>query len=148
FLPWVTLGVSDIDGWAKHLVYSVTPAFTQPDFESLVAVPDKIVLGRAKEGLLYYLAGQENCTIATSCSPAIIFSYGKRNLGVGANNVAQPNGATNNIDEINNHTTTNRFIQRPATLDTETQGGEIDDQVTWITIKSLYTSMKAAGSLH
>jgi hypothetical protein len=146
-LPWVTLGVSDIDGWDKHLRYSVVPGLTVAQFDSLQVIPDKIVLRRDNNGQLSYALGRDRCTVADPCAPAVIFSYGKRNLGISENNIPQPNMASGNLDEVYNDTATNRFIQRPATVAQDAPGGEFDDQVSWVSLRSLYLGMNAAAVL-
>jgi hypothetical protein len=147
-LPWIALGVSDIDGWNKHLRYSVVPGLTVAPFESLLVIPNKVVLQRGSGGNLSYAFGRDNCTVADPCAPAVIFSYGNRNLGISENNIAQPNTASGNVDEIYNDTATNRFIQRPATVAQDVPGGEFDDQISWLSLRTLYLGMNAAGVLH
>lgn len=147
-LPWVTLGVSDIDGWSKHLRYSVTPAFTSAPLDPLLVVPDKVVLGRAPNGELSYVQGQPQCAVITPCLPVVLLSFGKRNFGLSTEGIAQANNGVGNDDEATNDSVSNRFIARAATADPAAAGGEFDDAVLWIPVKRLYTAMNSAGNLH
>lgn len=147
-LPWVTLGVGAIDGWSKHLGYSVPPAFTVAPLDPLQVTPDKVVLGRFNNGQPYYLQGQATCSIVTPCLAAVLISFGKRNFGIGADGLVQANNGIGNIDEAANYSAHNRFMLRAATTDAAAPGGEFDDAVEWITVKKLYTAMNSAGQLH
>lgn len=146
-LPWVALGVEPADSWGKLLRYSVTPAFTIAPIDTSVAVADKAVLGRDRGGALRYLAGQEDCSVARPCVPALLFSSGKNNLGVDASGVALPNRSASNADEVANQAATLRFMARVATADAAGAGGEFANIVSWIPLRPLYDQMRAAHNL-
>lgn len=146
-LPWVTLGVTGSDSWSKRLRYSVVPAFTVGPIHRKTAVADKVVVGRDSSGQLLYLYGHYACTTLRPCAPAVVFSQGRRNLGIRENGVHQPNIERGNIDEITNENATRNFVSRPSTDEMATVGGEFDDFLSWITIKTLYDAMTTAGSV-
>jgi hypothetical protein len=147
FLPWVDLGVSGSDSWGKLLRYSVAPVYTRAPIVVNQAIADKRVSRRNSDGTPVYLVGQALCTLAAPCAPAVILSNGRRNLGTSAQGVAQANGASGNLDELQNNGGSNNFISRPATDDPQTPGGEFDDLVTWIPQKLFYLRLTAAGQL-
>lgn len=147
FLPWVTLGVDGADAWGKLLVYSVTPRYTLRPIEIQSAVPTKTVQARATGGRLFYLAGTDLCAARGPCSPAIVYSTGKNNLGTSTLGLAQANGASGNVDELNNAFGATHYVQRPATDDPGAPGGVYDDLVSWMPLPLLYVRMFAAGQL-
>lgn len=147
FLPWVTLGIDGTDSWGKRLRYSVTPLYTTAPIVRLSAVASKRLLSRDGSGALRYVVGQETCTLATDCAPAVVFSQGRDNLGTGADGRPQANGARANVDEISNDEGVLEFIQRPATSDTRAPGGPFDDLLVALPLPRLYERMAAARTL-
>ena len=147
FLPWVTLGIDGSDAWGKLLRYSVTPAYTILPVQRLSAVATKAVQTRATDGQLYYLVGQDICTQASPCAPAVILSHGKNNLGTSLSGQPQPNSASGNIDELYNALATSTFISRAATDDPRAPGGAYDDQLAVLSLATLYKQMHAAHKL-
>lgn len=146
-LPWVTLGLEGADAWAKRLHYSVTPAFAAWPLHRAEAVADKVVLGRAAGGQLYYAHGSAQCSVQRPCAAAVLFSSGRRNLGVSVDGIVQANGGGSNLDERQNIGGTNQFITRPLNADAGLPGGEFDDIVAWVPVKKLYAVMATTGSL-
>jgi type II secretory pathway pseudopilin PulG len=147
FLPWTELGVDGIDSWGKVLRYSVTPVYTRNPILVAEAVADKRVSRRNSDGTPYYLVGQAACSLAAQCAPAVILSSGRYNLGTSAQGVVQANGASGNIDELQNNNGSNNFVSRPASDDPQVAGGQFDDLVTWIPQKLFYLRLAAAGQL-
>jgi len=147
FIPWVTLGISGADSWGKLLRYSVSPDYTVVPIRVAVAVAGKRVLGRPGQEGLAYVAGQASCSLAAQCVPAVILSNGRYNLGTSVQGVAQANGGSGNVDELQNHAGFNDFVSRAASRDPQVAGGEYDDLVAWIPLKLLYLRMSAAGQL-
>ncbi len=147
FLPWVTLGIDGSDSWGKRLRYSVTPLYTIAPIVRLSAVPTKRLLSRDGNGELRYVVGQETCTLATDCAPAVIFSQGRDNLGTGADGRPRANGTRANVDELSNDEGVLAFVQRPATTDPRAAGGPFDDMLVALPLQRLYDRMAAAGTL-
>ena len=145
-IAWVTLGIDGADGWSKLLRYSVTPEFTSTPLDASAAA-SKTVLGRASDGALHYLAGHPVCSRDVQCVPVVIFSHGKNNLGTSAAGVAQANASNTNGDEVQNDIATNNFMSRAASSDPGVAGGEYDDMVAWIELKTLFNRMNAARAL-
>ncbi|WGG52667.1 hypothetical protein [Rugamonas sp. DEMB1] len=148
FLPWVALGVDGVDAWAKLLRYSVTPAFTRQPIERDRALATKTVLHRDAGGRLFFLAGGARCTLQEQCSPAVLLSNGKNNLGVSVLGVAQANNNTGNRDEQLNDSALSGFVARAASDDPAVPGGSYDDMVSALPLTLLYRRMDAAGQLH
>ena len=131
FIPWVTLGISGGDSWGKLLRYSVTPAFTEAPIR-LLTPGDRTVMGRKKNGGLFYVVGQQPCELYARCAAAVIYSSGKNNLGTSTLGVHQANTVRTNLDERHNDEAANDFIQRRQSSATDVTGGEFDDLVTWV----------------
>ncbi len=139
-IPWVTLGVTKLDGWNKVIRYSVTPAFASSATPfRLSTVATKTVQTRNATGALVTLANQV---------PATVFSHGRRSWGTTDAGAAIPNesiGATN-LDETANNVASVNFIQRTFSEGTGAAfGGEYDDMVTWLSPNILFSRMVQAG---
>lgn len=146
-IPWVTLGIEGADSWGKRLRYSVTPAFATGPVRAGQTRADKRVLSRDTQGRLYDLVGQPDCNPVQPCSPAVVFSSGRKNLGTSLAGINLANSAAANADEQHNNSASNDFISRPATEDSSQSGGEFDDLVSWIPLRQLYIRMSNAGQL-
>lgn len=142
FIPWVTLGINGADSWGKLLRYSVTPAFTRAPVGPLTS-GDKVVIGRASNGLPIYLAGLARCELYAQCPPAVIYSSGKYNLGTSTLGIHQGSATDSNVDERQNDTTASYFISRPQSTDKQVPGGEFDDLVTWVPIGQFNARLRA-----
>lgn len=142
FIPWVTLGIRGYDSWGKLLRYSVTPVFTSTGIGTLTT-GDKVVIGRATNGLPTYIVGQAQCELYAQCAPAVLYSSGKYNLGTSVLGVHQASVVTNNVDERQNDATPTYFISRTRSSDSATAGGEFDDMVTWVPIQQLQARLRA-----
>lgn len=146
-LPWVTLGITSVDGWGKLLHYSVTPAYTVAPLVAATAVADKRVHGRDNLGALTDVAGHQDCSIAAPCVPAVVFSSGKNNPAIDAHGYQQLGASNRNRDELYNHTAANDFISRAVSDDPAVAGGDFDDMVSWIPLEVLYRRMTSAQVL-
>jgi len=142
FIPWVTLGIDGVDGWWHLLRYSVTPALTGLEVQRDV-VPNRTVARRLANGELVYVVGQEECSNALLCAPAVVFSTGKNNFGVSPQGLLQePNtGDGSNIDELHNVTASRNYISREKTTEVAAIGGAFDDLVVWVDVGRLLSSM-------
>jgi hypothetical protein len=145
FIPWVTLGIRGYDSWGKLLRYSVTPAFTNTSIRQLTT-GDKVVIGRATNGLPTYIVGQAQCELYAQCAPAVLYSSGKYNLGTSVLGIHQASVATTNVDERQNDATPTYFISRARNNNAGVAGGEFDDMVTWVPIQQLQARLRATRS--
>jgi hypothetical protein len=128
--------------------YSVTPAFASSvPFTLNATVATKTIQTRDNAGNLIYLAGQAACTLANQCMPAVIFSHGKDNWGMGDAGNPFADGSATNVDEDANNAADLNFISRTATGSTTGTGGEFDDLVTWLSPNILFNRMVTAGKL-
>ena len=147
-VPWATLGVGKLDAWNKIIRYSVTPAFANGSI-SLATIPNRIVQTRDPgTGALTFLVGVPVCT-SSQCTPAVIFSHGKKNWGTSDSGTAIPDGSNpdTNVDEDQNNTGPTNYISRTPTDNTAAAGGEFDDIVVWLSPNILFNRMIAAGRL-
>lgn len=148
FIPWATLGVPKLDSWGKMIRYSVTPAFASSvPFTLNATVATKTIQTRDNTGILVFLAGQAACSIMNQCMPAVIFSHGKDNWGMGDAGNPFADGSATNVDEDANNSASVNFISRTITEGTTGTGGEFDDLVTWLSPNILFHRMVAAGRL-
>lgn len=147
FVPWVTLGIEGSDAWGKLLRYSVTPAYTQAPLLVSQAVATKRILSRDAAGRPYYVAGQANCTLDAQCMPAVVLSSGRRRLGTSPQGIALANDSNSNADEQRNNSAANDFMYRSASDNPANAGGEFDDLLTWLPLRTLYLRMSTAGQL-
>lgn len=146
-LPWVTLGVDGADSWGKLLRYSVTPEFTNVGINASTSIASKQVMGRDSAGAPYLKVGSPTCTATTLCTPAVVFSSGKNNLGTSVLGVAMANAGLSNIDELNNNNLANPFYAHAAQSHPASPGGEFDDLLVWVPLPTLYRQMSTAGTL-
>lgn len=143
FIPWVTLGVSKLDGWGRIFHYSVTPAYTNSAPFALTTGRDITVQTRDAAGALV------NMTTGGDI-PAVVFSHGKNGYGgVDENNNAQAPPPAGNVDEITNlaFAGTTYISRVPQGAGATGAGGEFDDIVVWLSPNILFNRMVAAGKL-
>jgi prepilin-type N-terminal cleavage/methylation domain-containing protein len=165
FIPWVTLGTTQVDGWRKIIRYSVTPAFSNsfevnPTTGLSTTNPNQILKTTTATKLVQTRDGSGISLPATTAVPAVIFSHGKLNYGTRSDGSAFPSprltlSGVTCIDEETNDTgtanlkfpqTTNgtagvTFITRTPAANPAAAGGEFDDQVIWISQSVLSARM-------
>ena len=132
-LPWVTLGVPEVDPWGRRFTYYAHGSFT-------AAVP-----GGALASFTLDTVGNANVKASSGSSgnvasdlPAVVVSHGSRGAGAWQPNGSQLPGAAG--DEAENADADLTFISR-------TQDGNFDVLVTWIVPSILKSKMVAAGRL-
>jgi hypothetical protein len=144
FLPWTTLGVDGADSWGKVLRYSVTPRYTVLPIQRISTVATKRVLTRSGQGRLQYLVGQDECTLAAQCAPAVVFSQGRDNVGTSVAGLRLANAVINNRDELMNDEGSVEFFQRARSEESAAPGGPFDDMLIAVPLELLYERMAAA----
>ena len=133
-LPWLDLGLPADDSWGHHLRYSVTPAFTAAPLARTAAIASKRVLSRDASGAPFFAVGQEACSLAAQCAPAVILSRGASDT-------------PGSPDEAGNLLATSDFMQRPRSSETGAPGGPFDDLLATVPLHTLYERMAAAKTL-
>ncbi len=133
-LPWLDLGLPAQDNWGHQLRYSVTPAFTVAPLARTALVAGKRVLSRDANGALFFVAGQEACSLAAQCVPAIVLSRGRSD-------------APASQDETGNLLAETNFMQRPRSTESNAPGGAFDDLLVVVPLHTLYERMAAAKTL-
>ncbi len=136
-LPWVTLGTTRSDSWGRLLRYAVSSQFANS-----LSKPGFV-------GGTYTIASSlAPVTNVASTVPIVILSHGPNGNGATQENgIVLANTSTTNADEKTNFGTTNTFVSRVPTVNTNAPGGEFDDIVVWIPTSILFNRMVAAGQL-
>jgi hypothetical protein len=116
------------------LHYSVTPAFTAAPLARTAAIATKRVLSRDANGALFFVAGQESCSLAAQCAPAVLFSRGRGD-------------APGSQDETGNLQASVDFMRRPRSTEAAAAGGAFDDLLVTVPLHVLYERMAAAKTL-
>ena len=136
-LPWVTLGVSDVDSWGNRIHYRVTPAFSNS--------PPAVSLALASEGTLRVCQASGCAAVTAIKVPAVVLSYGPNGFGaINAANNALP--VPTSADELENTNLNNDFVTRSPSA-TGAPMGEFDDIVIWLSTNVLIPRMQKAGAL-
>ncbi|MGW8392078.1 hypothetical protein [Pseudoduganella sp. HUAS MS19] len=133
-LPWMDLGLPAADHWGRQLRYSVTPAFTAAPLARTALIASKRVLSRDANGALFFVAGQDACSLAAQCAPAVVLSRGRSD-------------APDSQDEAGNLQASATFMQRPLSTESNAPGGVFDDLLVVVPLHTLYERMAAARTL-
>jgi len=133
-LPWRDLGLPADDSWGHSLRYSVTPAYTVAPLARTAAIATKRVLSRDANGAPFFVVGQETCSLAAQCAPAVVFSRGGSDT-------------PGSHDETGNLAATSDFMQRPRSHEASAPGGAFDDLLATVPLHTLYERMAAARTL-
>lgn len=143
FLPWVTLGLPQLDSWGHIFRYSVTPAFANSRVPFTLATRRDITIGTRDP------AGNLIGATAVNDIPAVILSHGKNGFGgVSEAGVRAAALSGSNQDERTNAGTAGiAFVTRYATDNAQAPGGEFDDMLSWVSPNILYNRMVAAQKL-
>lgn len=132
-LPWVTLGLPEVDPWGRHFTYYAHGSFTAAVPSGALASFTLDTVGNAN-----VKASSGSSGNVASDLPAVVVSHGSRGAGAWQPNGSQLPGAAG--DEAENADADLTFISR-------TQDGNFDDLVTWIVPSILKSKMVAAGRL-
>jgi prepilin-type N-terminal cleavage/methylation domain-containing protein len=132
-LPWVTLGLPEVDPWGRRFTYYAHGSFTAALPSGALASFTLDTVGNAN-----VKASSGSSGNVASDLPAVVVSHGSRGAGAWQPNGSQLPGVSG--DEAENADTDLTFISR-------TQDGSFDDLVTWIVPSILKSKMVAAGRL-
>ncbi len=132
-LPWVTLGLPEVDPWGRRFTYYAHGSFTGAVPSGALASFTLDTVGNAN-----VKAGSGSSSNVASDLPAVVVSHGSRGTGAWQPNGSQLPGVSG--DEAENADADLTFISR-------TQDGNFDDLVTWIVPSILKSKMVAAGRL-
>lgn len=170
-LPWVTLGVNELDAWGRRFTYRVTssyadapsnpPGTVAPPVTCLV-IPTNASFALCSDGDMLVTNGPAlGNVIVAQTIPAVVVSHGKNGNGAYLPSGIQmpcpalpppfPAPPPPPSEEIQNGIcppgdTATTFISHPPTTATS-PGGEFDDIVTWVVPATLKNRMVAAGRL-
>lgn|SRR5512135_638520 len=128
-LPWVTLGTSETDAWARRLTYAV-PASAVGSFTGGFTLTSTSPIN--------VLASAGGAAIASGV-PAVIVSHGVNGAGAYlAQGVQLP--ASTDADELDNSNGGTTFVSHD-------ESPTFDDIVVWISPNTLFNRMVSAGKL-
>jgi len=128
-LPWLTLGVPELDAWGRRFTYRVTAIFA----DDPAGLQASFTL--ADTGDITVTNGAVN--IATAV-PAVIVSHGKNGFGAFLPDGTQVGGAAS--DELENANANATFVSR-------THAPDFDDQLVWVSANIAKSRMVAANRL-
>jgi len=132
-LPWVTLGLPEVDPWGRRFTYYAHGSFTGAVPSGALASFTLDTVGNAN-----VKAGSGSSSNVASDLPAVVVSHGSRGASGWQPNGSQLPGVSG--DEAENADADLTFISR-------TQDGNFDDLVTWIVPSILKSKMVAGGRL-
>ena len=139
-LPWATLGIQGVDGWAHRLRYAATLKYTS----KITGTDDGDI-----EIVTRNLDGAElKLTTEGGKTPVVILSHGSNGFGAidqdGNVLLAPPTGT----DEARNASGDGRqFYSRPLSENTGTSGGAFDDRITWLSPNLIAHRLITVGRL-
>ncbi len=160
-VPWVTLGVSEVDAWGRRFTYRVTPSFADPPTVPPAACSTSSTsasFALCSDGDMDIRVGSVPAALVANTIPAVIVSHGKNGRGAYLPSGLQmtcpaipvPPPVVPPPDEVENAicpgNTAALFISHTQTS-ASAPGGEFDDIVTWIVPSILRNRMVAAGRL-
>ena len=128
-LPWLALGVPELDAWGRRFTYRVTATFA----DDPAGMQASFLITDA--GDITVTNGAVN--IATAV-PAVIVSHGKNGLGAFQSDGTQLAGAAGN--ELDNANANATFVSR-------THAPDFDDQLQWLSANIVKSRMVAANRL-
>lgn len=139
FLPWATLGVSQVDAWGRLFRYSVTSTFTDSGTKFTLASAGDITVKN----------DNSVADIATNI-PALVMSHGVNGYYATVAGGGAPiadGSATNTDEDTNGSVGGTTFVSKGITRSTTATGGDYDDIVVWISPNILFNRMVAAQKL-
>ena len=168
-VPWVTLGVGELDSWGRRFTYRVTQSYGDADNATLL--PSAVICNVPPTNASFALCSDGDMLINNGPAlgnldvalriPAVIVSHGKNGNGAFLPTGIQmpcpalpppfPPPPPPPSEEIQNAIcppgdTPTILISHPPTTATS-PGGEFDDIVTWVVPVTLKNRMVAAGRL-
>lgn len=161
-VPWVTLGVTEGDGWGRRFTYRVTESFSDAIASNTVTPPGTCTTLPSLSS--FALCSQGNSDVFTKASggvnvatnlPAVVISHGKNGLGgyqqLTGTQIANTDAGADekeNADPDGNFVSRTHTGHQPACDDASANPPcEFDDLVTWLSPNILFNRMVAAGRL-
>ncbi|MCX8003759.1 MAG: prepilin-type N-terminal cleavage/methylation domain-containing protein [Burkholderiaceae bacterium] len=147
-LPWVTLGLPELDAWGRRFTYRVTAlhartVVARPPTQfgctpPPAAAPTQAAFALCSPGDNEVRVAAAGAALVTNAA-AVIISHGANGFGA-----RLPSGAamppSSDADEAENHDADNIAVQRVTSAN-------FDDLVTWVPVALLAQSMLQAGRL-
>jgi prepilin-type N-terminal cleavage/methylation domain-containing protein len=149
FLPWVTLGTQNSDGWGRLFGYSVTPVFADAyTLPSISTTADITLKTRNDAGGLINLSNTDNLVV-------VVFSFGGNGYWgtpVGLSTAIADSSSANDDEDTNagQNATSNGgrvFVTRSQTTEDDASVGGFDDMVAWVPRHTLLRRMISARQL-
>ena len=131
-LPWVTLGVEQLDAWGNTFLYRVTDKFAK-----LPTAGSNVSFTLADTGDITIKDAHNGNNVAISI-PVVVLSHGKN----------RPQATDASVDEIENYEDpANPGNDVPKEIVSRTYDDTFDDMVSWISPNVLRARMVEAGLL-
>jgi type II secretory pathway pseudopilin PulG len=133
-LPWVTLGITGLDGWASRFRYRPTPAYANSVTGFTAATVATLQVNNAAGAVL------------DPAVPVVIVSHGPNGWGATSSSgtvAAAPPAA--NVNETDNANGANTVYVSNAPVEAGQPGGEFDDVTVWISQATLIARMQPTG---
>lgn len=147
-LPWATLGIAGLDGWAHRLRYAVAQKYVAPlggtgNTEKVsLADGDIEIKTRSLDGSELFL------TTEGGKSPALLLSHGANGLGaIDAQGVALAPPVAGSDEARNAAADARLFYSRGVSENPTAPGGAFDDRVTWLSPNLVAHRLVSAGRL-
>lgn len=139
-LPWASLGIHGVDGWAHRLRYAVTDTYTRP----ISSMDDGKI-----EIVTRNLDGAElKLTTEGGKTPVVILSHGPNGLGATDQDGNPLMAPLTGSDEAKNAGGDGKlFYSRTLSENPGASGGAFDDRVTWLSPNLVAHRLITAGRL-
>lgn len=145
-VPWVTLGISETDGWGNRFTYRVSS-----DFADAIAgatyggctpspTPPQASFALCSAGDPDIYSAATWVTTVANDVPVLIISHGKNGAGAYTPQGTQRPAGSTDEQENTDHGSDWKYVSRIQTSD-------FDDLVEWVTTNTLANRMVAAGKL-
>jgi prepilin-type N-terminal cleavage/methylation domain-containing protein len=150
-LPWVTLGVNELDAWGNRYTYRVTPEFTRQ-------APQTTFNGAncpaSAQNSGFALCSQGDMTVLNTVGgtpissniPAIVISHGSNGNGAYTSQGTQL-AVGGDADELDNQLTAGGTNMANTNLVSKTTTATYDDMLIWISPNILFNRMVSVGKL-
>ena len=144
-LPWVTLGIKEMDAWERRYTYRVTTHFADQIAANTFGsgctpstAPAEASFALCSPGVPDVISAATGGTAVATDVPALFLSHGKNGAGAYLSDGTQITGASG--DEAENSNNDNSFVSHTPT-------STFDDLPVWIAPGILFNRMVTAGKL-
>ena len=138
-LPWVTLGIAQLDSWNRTLRYGVDPAFADGTADVLCGNNDRVSFGLCSQGAITVWDGAGGTEVSLNV-PAVVLSMGDRANRMMCSDPADPSSHEDENADCDDFD----FVSNTRSDD---PGNEFDDLAIWISSTVLKTKVLEVNQL-